>query len=173
MVMARAREKAKPGAIAAVFIDWRNLPAMTDAIQAAGWIWRGIVVWNKGTARTHPGRFRADCEYIAWASNGKLPVDWTPGFKALPGCYSVSSVPPRQKHHQTEKPVELLEHLLGICPEGGTVLDPFMGSGSTAVACVNTGRDFIGMELDQGYFETAQRRVKEAQEGRGERGPAG
>lgn len=134
MVMARAREKAKPGAIAAVFIDWRN---------------------------------------IAWASNGKLLVDWTPGFKALPGCYSVSSVPPRQKHHQTEKPVELLAHLLGICPEGGTVLDPFMGSGSTAVACVNTGRDFIGMELDQGYFETAQRRVKEAQEGRGERGPAG
>ena len=69
--------------------------------------------------------------------------------------------------------MELLEYLLGICPEGGTVLDPFAGSGSTAVACVNTGRDFIGMELDQGYFETAQRRVKEAQEGRGERGPAG
>lgn len=173
MVMARAREKAKPDAVAAVFIDWRNLPAMTDAIQAAGWIWRGIVVWNKGTARTQPGRFRADCEYIAWASNGKLPVDWTPGFKALPGCYSVSSVPSRQKHHQTEKPVELLEKLLEICPEGGTVLDPFAGSGSTAVACVNTGRDFVGIELDQGYFETAQQRVKEAQEGCGERGPAG
>ena len=67
------------------------------------------------------------------------------------------------KHHQTEKPVELLEKLLAICESGGTVLDPFMGSGSTGVACVNTGCSFIGMELDPGYFETAKRRIDEAE----------
>lgn len=64
----------------------------------------------------------------------------------------------------TEKPVELLEKLLAISPKGGTVIDIFMGSGSTGVACVNTGRKFIGIELDPGYFETATRRISEAQE---------
>ena len=162
MVLAKARRKSRPGALAAIFADWRNLPALTDALQAAGWVWRGVVVWDKGTSRNQPGRFRPDCEYIAWGSNGGLPVDWTPGSRALPGCYHVPGVNTRQKHHQTEKPVQLLEKLLAICPEGGTVLDPFMGSGSTGVACVNTGRSFAGMELDPGYFETAKRRIEEA-----------
>lgn len=161
MVLSKARQKCRPGAIAAVFVDWRNLPALTDALQAAGWIWRGIVVWDKGTSRNQPGRFRNDCEYIAWGSNGRLPVDWTPGFKALPGCYHIPGVNTKQKHHQTKKPVELLEKLLAICPAGGMILDPFMGSGSTGAACANTGRSFTGIELDPGYFETAQRRVEE------------
>jgi site-specific DNA-methyltransferase (adenine-specific) len=67
----------------------------------------------------------------------------------------------KKKHHQTEKPVELLEKLLAICPEGGMVLDPFMGSGSTGVACINTNRGFIGMELDLNYYKTARRRIGE------------
>ena len=161
MVLSKARQKCRPGAIAAVFVDWRNLPALTDALQAAGWIWRGIVVWDKGTSRNQPGRFRNDCEYIAWGSNGRLPVDWTPGFKALPGCYHIPGVNTKQRRHQTEKPVEWLEKLLAICPAGGMILDPFMGSGSTGAACANTGRSFTGIELDPGYFETAQRRVEE------------
>ena len=79
------------------------------------------------------------------------------------GCYRVKSVNTKNKHHQTEKPVELLENLLAICPAGGVALDPFMGSGSTGVACINTGRKFIGIELDPGYFEVAKQRIEEAQ----------
>ena len=164
MVLCKCRQKTKPGSICAVFVDWRNLPALTDAIQGAGWIWRGVVVWNKGTSRNQPGCFRADCEYIVWGSNGWLPVDWTPGFRALPGCYHIKSVSSGKKHHQTEKPVELLENLLAIAPDSGIVLDPFMGSGSTGVACANKNRSFIGIELDPGYFETAKLRIEEAVE---------
>lgn len=164
MVLAATKEKAKPGATAAVFIDWRNLPAMTDAIQAAGWVWRGIVVWDKGTSRNIPGRFRSDCEYLVWGTYGEKAVDWKAGGAALPGCYKVKSVPSTKKNHQTEKPVELLEKILNICPEGGTVLDCFMGSGSTGVACISTGRRFIGIELDKQYFETAVRRITEAED---------
>lgn len=66
--------------------------------------------------------------------------------------------------HPTQKPVALLEYLIRTYTnEGETVLDNTMGSGSTGVAAVNTGRSFIGIELDPGYFETAQRRIQEAQ----------
>lgn len=164
MVLAKCRQKAKPESICAVFVDWRNIAAMIDALQAAGWIYRGIAVWNKGCARNIPGRFRNDCEYVVWGTNGPKTVKWDPGFSALPGCYCVPIVPTKQKNHQTEKPILLLENLLAICESGGVVLDPFMGSGSTGVACVNTGRSFIGMELDKGYFETAQKRIEGAQE---------
>lgn len=71
----------------------------------------------------------------------------------------------KRHYHPTQKPVALLEYLIRTYTnKGETVLDNTMGSGSTGVACVNTGRDFIGIELDEGYFDIAQKRIKEAQE---------
>lgn len=160
MVLHAARTKAKPEAIMAVFVDWRNLPALTDAMQTAGWVWRGIVVWDKKNSRPQKGRFRSQCEYIVWGSNGALPLER--GVNCLPGVYSINNVPSKDRLHQTEKPVELMEALLKIVPAGSVVLDPFMGSGSTGVACVNTGRSFIGIELDGGYYETAKQRIEAA-----------
>ena len=65
-----------------------------------------------------------------------------------------------QKYHPTQKPVALLEYLIKTYTnEGDTVLDNCMGSGSTGVACVNTNRNFIGIELDENYFEIAQERI--------------
>ena len=65
--------------------------------------------------------------------------------------------------HPTQKPTELLQMILNDYGRDGiTVLDPFMGSGSTGVACINTGRNFIGIELDEHYYEVAERRIAEA-----------
>jgi site-specific DNA-methyltransferase (adenine-specific) len=62
--------------------------------------------------------------------------------------------------HPTQKPVELMEFLVkSYCPENGVVLDNCMGSGSTGIACVNTNRKFIGMELDEKYFKIAEDRI--------------
>lgn len=67
-----------------------------------------------------------------------------------------------QKYHPTQKPVALLEYLIKTYTnEGALVLDNCMGSGSTGVACINTGRNFIGIELDKQYFEIAEKRIKE------------
>ena len=67
-------------------------------------------------------------------------------------------------HHPTQKPVALLEDLISTYTnEGDLVVDFTMGSGSTGVACVNTGRKFIGIELDDGYFKIAQDRIEQAQ----------
>lgn len=77
-------------------------------------------------------------------------------------------IPSNNRYHTCQKPVDLLERLIKVsCPEGGTVLDLFMGSGSTGVACVNTGRGFIGIEKDERYFDIAQQRIAEAQKGAG------
>lgn len=66
--------------------------------------------------------------------------------------------------HPTQKPVPLLEYLIRTYTnEGETVLDNCMGSGSTGVACVNTNRDFIGIELDENYFQTAKNRIEQAE----------
>ena len=66
--------------------------------------------------------------------------------------------------HPCKKPIDLLERIVKTSSNpGDTVLDCFMGSGSTGVACVNTGRDFIGIELDAGYFAIAQKRIEQAQ----------
>ena len=66
------------------------------------------------------------------------------------------------KQHPTQKPLKLMEWCLGFLPQEGIVLDPFMGSGTTGVACANTGRKFIGIEKDEGYFKIAEQRIKEA-----------
>ncbi len=66
-----------------------------------------------------------------------------------------------EREHPTQKPVGIMEWVIGKMPQG-TVLDPFMGSGTTGVACVNLGRKFIGIEIDPDYFEIACRRIEEA-----------
>ena len=65
--------------------------------------------------------------------------------------------------HKSQKPIQLLTKLsLQFTKEGDTILDPFIGSGTTGVACVQTGRNFIGIEIDEKYFSIAQRRIKDA-----------
>ena len=69
----------------------------------------------------------------------------------------------RTKYHPTQKPTALLEYLIKTYTnEGETVLDNCMGSGSCGVACVNTNRRFIGIEIDEGYFNIAKNRIEEA-----------
>lgn len=73
-------------------------------------------------------------------------------------CNSVSN-----NIHPTQKPVDLIEYLIRTYSvKGDCILDPFAGSGTTAVACVNSDRDFLGWELDQTYFERAQKRIEGA-----------
>lgn len=150
---------AKDGSPLLVFTDWRQLPSMTDAIQAAGWAWLGIVPWNKRTSRPQMGKFRQQCEYILFGSKGRfIPATRT----CLPGLYDYPVIP-SQKVHLTSKPLPLLEDLLAITPDGATILDPFLGGGTTAVAAMQTDRKCIGIELSKEYAEIAIERVIKAQ----------
>lgn len=155
--LSEAHRVAKPGTVCMMFTDWRQLPAMTDALQAGGWIWRSIVVWNKPSARPSKGEFRRQCEYILVGTKGKFqPVH----EQCLPGVFQHPIVTGAKRLHMTEKPVALLRDLLRIVPENGIVLDPFAGSATTGQACLETGRRFIGVELSEAYYQTARERLK-------------
>jgi DNA modification methylase len=65
--------------------------------------------------------------------------------------------------HPNQKPIALMDWLVGKLPPGGTVLDPFMGSGTTGVACIQSGRRFVGIEKDSGYHEIAVRRIAQVE----------
>lgn len=154
---------AKPGAPICVFTDWRQLPTTTDAIQAGGWTWRGIVPWDKGEyTRPFMGRFRSQAEFIVWGSNGPMPFER--GVGALPGAYTVPILQ-HDKHHITGKPTELMRKIISICAPRGVVLDPFAGSGSTGVACLRDGFRFVGSEMTEAYHAVAVERL--AAESRG------
>lgn len=78
---------------------------------------------------------------------------------------SFSNADHKEKLHPTQKPVDLLEYLIRTYTnEGETVLDNCMGSGSTGVACVNTNRNFIGIELNENYFNIAKSRIDKSEE---------
>lgn len=134
---------------------------MTDALQAAGWTWRGIAVWDKGRgARSpHKGYIRHQCEYVVWATKGPVPRPTHGG--PFDGCYH-ESVRKKDKHHMTGKPTPLLEQLVQITPPGGLVLDPFAGSATTGVACLRQGRRFIGFEESAAYCDVSSTRLMAA-----------
>lgn len=148
------------GSTAIVFSDWRQLANTTDAIQAAGFVLRGIVPWRKTAARPQPNSFRAECEYAVWATKGAIDRRPLTSAKYLPGFYEYGAPMGDERIHTTQKPLGLMRDLMEIAPPGCVVLDPFMGSGTTAVAAIGTGRHFVGFELSREYCDLANARVK-------------
>jgi site-specific DNA-methyltransferase (adenine-specific) len=145
----------KPGGIMLVFTDWRQLPTVSDAIQAGGWVWRGIVPWDKTEGvRPQKGWFRAQCEYILTATSGSLGLEQSRPQDApcLPGFYR-QSVLSQQKRHLTGKPYPLMCELLRVLRPGSTVLDPFAGSGTTLLAARSQGHRAIGCEQHPDYLQ--------------------
>ena len=151
---------AKAGSPLMVFTDWRQLPALSDSVQGAGWKWLGIVPWDKRNARPQIGKFRQQCEYVVYACKGSLALATR---KCLPGLYTCPVIT-SQKVHLTSKPVALIRDLLAITCEGGTVLDPFMGGGSIGVACRETGRGYVGIELSPDYYAISLDRIQQTEQ---------
>lgn len=157
--MSQACRVAIPAAQFYVFTDWRQLPVTSDAVQAGGWVWRGLLVWDKGVGRPMKGRYRNHLEYIVWGSHGPMPdPDDNPVY---PSTLLKHAPPGADRVHVTQKPESLIRELLSIAPRGG-VLDPFMGSGTTLRAAKDLGLPCIGIEQDERYCEIAANRLAQA-----------
>ena len=131
-----------------ILVFYRQLPTYNPQ-----WEWGKAYTVTCGKHSTNYGKQK---DKVATVSDGRrYPKDILRFGKAE-----------TDKHlHPTQKPVALMEYLIKTYTnDGETVLDNCMGSGSTGVACVNTNRRFIGIELDEGYFNTAKKRIEEAYE---------
>ena len=155
------------------------------------WIWDKSQVTGFLNAKKQPLRqhevicvfYKKQCKYNPIMTKGKNQLKSTGGQSENYGKYTnkphysewyypKSIIPiPQQRvkgGHPTQKPVPLFEYLIKTyTDENETVLDNCMGSGTTGVACINTGRNFIGIELDKGYFDIAQERIQAAQAANG------
>lgn len=156
--MTEALYRTRPGGALICFIDWRNLPALIDAVQVAGWVYRGLAVWDKGpAARPDKGWFKSQAEYMVLATNG--PLDR--GVKAEGICQKGvfrHGVVGAKKQHLTEKPVELIAELLQTRDDWQTIVDPFAGSGTTLKAAKELHRRAVGIEIEEYNCEIAAKR---------------
>tara|TARA_R100000951_G_scaffold109118_1_gene105908 strand:+ start:747 stop:1451 length:705 start_codon:yes stop_codon:yes gene_type:complete len=146
------------------------------------WVWHKRTSANVGAARFQPLKTHEDIAVFGGkykpqmtkgkmrlkggkAKNGKANGELPPVYYKSDQYYptSVLDIKSERGFHPTQKPVPLMEYLIKTYTnENQTVLDFTMGSGSTGVACVNTDRNFIGIELDQDYFNIAEQRIQEA-----------
>lgn len=130
-----------------------------------------ILVWEKPLSILNRNRFSQNLEYIIRIyDNGtalnKLDIDTYPEYKDL---YSktrkFNQVKGKGKIHPTQKPLEYIEGLVMLSSnENDVVLDPFMGSGTTAIACLNNNRNYIGFEMNEDYYNLANERIKTYEE---------
>lgn len=103
------------------------------------------------------------CQTMPSYGDGELAWTSLPGDAVKQFTYNGNGLMAKEKGrvHPTQKPIALMEWCLGFLPDARTVLDPFMGSGTTLVACQRLGRQGIGIELDPDYYEIACKRVQE------------
>ena len=137
--------------------------AWRDAIEATGAKYKRAMVWVKPDAMPQfngqgPSTGH-EMMVSAWYGTGHSR--WNGGGK--PGTFIYNKNTLGGGQHPTQKPLPLIQELVHLFSfSGETVLDPFMGSGTTGVACVKLGRKFIGIEIDEGYFDIACERIRKA-----------
>ena len=135
-----------------VFCRWDNLSELPKPKSVLVWVKNN---WSMGDLKHEHGRqWEAICFY---------PQEEHEFIERIPDvikCPRTENV-----YHPTQKPVGIIRRIIET-NKGATILDPFMGSGTTGIACINTGRDFIGIEKESEYFEIAQRRINDLQNNR-------
>ena len=123
-----------------------------------------ILVWEKPLSIINKNRFSQNLEYIVRIYNYGTALRRLSNNNFYNRVKRSEPVNGTNKIHPTEKPVSIVsEFILLNTDEGATILDPFMGSGTTAVACIKEKRHFIGFELNKDYFDKATKRIKAEQ----------
>lgn len=161
-----AQPLLKKGGNIVIFNDWKNMTNITNALEENGFEIKDLIRWEKTNPmpRNRDRRFITDYEVAVWAV--KKGAKWT--FNRIDESYERPEIkcgitPKSEKKlgsHPTQKPIAVMEWLVQrLTNENDLVLDPFTGSGSTCIACLKNNRKFIGIELDNEYFDIAYNRI--------------
>ena len=143
------------------FTDWRGYAYYFPLINAALPV-RNMIAWDK---KSGPGSFYSFAHELIIFGTYKPKTKSGVGTNVwrLSAFNSGAKATNGEKVHPTQKPVEIIQKMIEDSTEpGAVILDTFMGSGTTAVACIQTGRQYIGFELDERYHTIAQQRIAEA-----------
>ena len=147
---------SKPNTAHYVFCSFHHIDKFKQAIEKKFKV-KNILTWVKNNTSMGDlkGDFAPKTEFIIFFHKGRKLING----KRDPNVLEFKKT--RNELHPTQKPVDMIEYLIEkFSDEGDLILDPFMGSGSTGVACINTNRNFIGMELDENYFNIAEERIE-------------
>ena len=153
----------KPGSIAVVFYDMRILPLALFGFTRAGWQYlRGLTFYRRwGNANKLYGWMSTSDFMLVFTKPGSkfsFYGDWKHDVYVKDGPEKLAV------DHPAQKPLGCIEHLVShVTPPGGVVLDPYIGSGTTAISALNTGRFFIGIEKEEKYVDIARKRIAEHQ----------
>lgn len=144
------------------FTDWRGYAFYYPLFDAA-FSADNLIVWDKHSV---PGaKYTFTHEFIMFAGIDKGLVRGGRNVWQIKGFSSGAKFTDGKMVHPAQKPKELIAKIISDGSlEGDTVLDPFMGSGTTAVVAEKLGRNFIGFELDEGHFATCQKRISESRQ---------
>jgi len=138
-------------------INVLNLEELLTVARECGFKLHNVLVWEKNSANANRW-YMKNCEFTCYFYKGQAKTINNPGSKQVHLFNNIIG----EKEHPTEKPVELIKfYVENSSQEGQLVLDPFMGSGSTAIACKKSGRNFIGFEIDPKYYEVCQNKLNE------------
>ena len=142
-----------------IFCDWRQIPIFSDALQSAGYVWRGLTVWDKTNSRPNQGQILQCAEFCVWGTVGKDKSD-----KWNNNCVIRKSAPPTSDRiHPTQKDPTVIAEWLKILPDNArAVLDPFNGSGSTGIAALSLGLDYVGIDLSPDFIEASRGRLTDS-----------
>ncbi len=151
----------KDGAYFVTFYDTRILPLIFQAMRWAGWKYlRGLTFYRRwGNAHKLYGWMSTSDFILLFRKPSNSPFifysdDWRHDV------YTKDKPEIENHGHKAQKPIDIITHLVRhLSPEKATILDPFIGSGTTAVACIRTNRNYIGMEISPEYCEIANKRI--------------
>lgn len=147
----------KEGSHCYIFTNSLNLREMLNEADKCGFKLHNLLVWEKNNC-TPSQYYMKNCEYVLFLRKGK--AKWIKDIGGSKTVHHFNNII-GNKVHPTEKPVDLLGfYIENSSEENDTVLDPFIGAGSTGIACLNTNRNFIGIELDDNYFSIAKDRIE-------------
>ena len=156
----------KKGGNIVIFNSWKNMSYIVDELEKNNFEVKDLIRWKKTNPmpRNRDRRFITDYELAVWAvkKGGKWTCNRLSETYERPEivCGVTSKKEKIDGGHPTQKPVEVMEWLIKrLSNENDIILDPFMGSGSTGVACKNTNRSFIGIELNENYYNIAVKRL--------------
>lgn len=139
----------RPSHSAYIFARWDNLPSVPKPKSLVTWVKNN---WSMGDLEHEHGR-QTEVAFFYPGPNHDFPNGRPPDV--------VRASRTGNERHPTEKPVPLMVQVVQWTR--GAVVDPFMGAGSTGIACAELGRPFVGIEMDRGYFDTACERIAVAQ----------